>query len=794
MPATGNRQSATEDADAGRPSITHRWMSGCPLPGCGLPVAGRLHCIVLRSVKRPGPLALLLILAAAIGMGGAWWWTREPVDVGPWVGAVKVLPIDGRFSEPFGIAVAADGSIFVSDAGTSDRIHRIDARGRMTTLAGSTRGFADGRGGEARFATPSGIAIAPDGSLVVADTGNHAIRRIAPDGTVTTLAGNGVPGYVDGAAADARFRGPLGIAVDADGRIIVADTYNDRIRAIDPDGSVRTIAGGDDAEGVPATGPRSAGYVDGPASIARFDTPTGVAVDAQGRILVADMANGAVRIVAPDGTVSTLATPDITLVRPISVTIPSNGLGPVRSVEDSRTVGEGGLSHDVYIADEAGRVIIVDGAGTARTIAGGQPGFADGVGDQARFRRSSSIAVRHDETSASTHLLVADAGNALVRTVMRVHPDAPPVRHWPWTTIDIPTPESPRAAPTFDTAAFARTPLLWPVAPMDGPHEVAGTFGEARGEAGQERFHAGLDVREEQGTPVRAIRDGVVGSPLSAFAYGTLNEGVRVGDIAYVHIRVGRMRRDANLDRLRFAPVYDASGALVRMRAMRGARFTTGDVVGSVNAFNHVHVNVGWPGEEHDPLRFRLLQFRDTIAPTIAASGVRFFDEGWQPLNPDRPGPVVGRGRARRLTRRPPLEPVLVRGRVRVVVDAWDQADGNKAHRRLGLSRLGYQVIDATGTPVAGAAPPRSTILFDRMPRFPDAPRLVYANGSGIPVYGAARTQFLYVVTTTYDNGVAAQGFWDTTTLPPGPYTVRVWAQDFSGNTTTRDVRTVVVP
>jgi hypothetical protein len=377
-----------------------------------------------------------------------------------------------------------------------------------------------------------------------------------------------------------------------------------------------------------------------------------------------------------------------------------------------------------------------------------------------------------------------------------------PARSWPWSDVHLPAPPSPRVPPSFDAEGFARTPLLWPVAPLDGPHEVAGTFGEARGEPGQERLHAGLDVREAQGTLVRAVRDGIVSSPIAAGSFGTLNESVRIGPLAYIHIRVGRTlsvgrarspNGPSSIDLHRFAPVHDADGALTRMRAKRGAFFSTGDVVGSVNAFNHVHLNVGWSGEEHNPLRFRLVQFRDGIAPTIAAGGVRLFDEAWQPLNPDRLGPPRGRGRARRPTRLPPLEPVLVRGRVRIVVDAWDQADGNLAHRRLGLYGAGYQVLDANGVPARGFETPRETLQFDRMRRDSDAPRQVYASGSGIPVYGAARTQFLYVVTTTYRDGVATPDVWDTTALAPGEYVLRVFVRDFAGNTTTRDVRVAVV-
>ena len=285
----------------------------------------------------------------------------------------------------------------------------------------------------------------------------------------------------------------------------------------------------------------------------------------------------------------------------------------------------------------------------------------------------------------------------------------------------------------------------------------------------------------------------------------------------------------ASFDLARFAPVYDAAGVLTRMRAKRGALFATGDVVGSINAFNHVHLNVGWSGEEYNPLLFRLVQFRDGVAPTIAASGVRLFDEAGQPLNPDRvdrdASPTLSRRslgeggrhparsrRARRPTRLPPLEPVAIRGRVRIVVDAWDQADGNKAYRRLGVYAVGYSVHpvasaertpNAEGrTPNSGSLPPGAAISgmgavtqrFDRMRRDADAARQVYATGSGIPVYGASRTQFLYVATTTYADGIATPGFWDTTMVAPGAYVLRVFVSDFSGNRTTRDLKVVVVP
>jgi len=231
-----------------------------------------------------------------------------------------------------------------------------------------------------------------------------------------------------------------------------------------------------------------------------------------------------------------------------------------------------------------------------------------------------------------------------------------------------------------------------------------------------------------------------------------------------VHVRVGRTRRNQPFDGARFVPTYDETGRLVRMRVKRGARFGTGDTVATINAFNHVHLNVGWPGEEHNPLRFRLAQFEDTVPPTIARGGVRLFD-------------ATGQGLTRRARGR-----VIVSGQVRIVVDAWDRMDGNLPHRRLGLYALSYQILRADGRPAPGFETPLQTITFDRLAVTPDAARLVYASGSGIPFYGRRVTRFLYTVTNTLRDGRASEGFWDTTLHPAGDYIVRVLAADFNGN------------
>jgi hypothetical protein len=170
-----------------------------------------------------------------------------------------------------------------------------------------------------------------------------------------------------------------------------------------------------------------------------------------------------------------------------------------------------------------------------------------------------------------------------------------------------------------------------------------------------------------------------------------------------------------------------------------------------------VHLNIGWPAEEHNPLLLRLVQFEDTVPPTIPRGGVRVFDESGRLLKERAKGRLI------------------VRGRVQIVVDAWDQVDGNET-RRLGLFSLGYEVLGGDGAAAAGSAPPRPSLVFNRLAMAPDAPRLVFAPGSGIPFYGRRATRFLYIVTNTLRDGVAAAGVWDTRDLAPGPYTVRIHA------------------
>ena len=144
------------------------------------------------------------------------------------------------FRFPRAVAVGRDGTIFVADAG-NDRIRQVTPDGQVSTLAGSIYDYGDGTGVHARFRRPSGLAIDPAGVLYVADTGNNAIRRILPDGQVTTVAGGPPGGHVDGLGRAAGLRGPAGVAVGDDGWLWVADYGNSTVRLVDPAGDTSTV-------------------------------------------------------------------------------------------------------------------------------------------------------------------------------------------------------------------------------------------------------------------------------------------------------------------------------------------------------------------------------------------------------------------------------------------------------------------------------------------------------------------------------------------------------------------------
>ncbi len=204
-----------------------------------------------------------------------------------------------RFSCPTGVAIDNAGDVFLADA-ANNTIRKVAPDGQVTTLAGRAEvsGTADGTGKTARFNWPTGVAVDSAGIVYVADMANNTIRRVTSAGEVTTLAGlAGQAGSADGTGNAAGLNGPYSVAIDGAGNIIVADTYNHTIRRVTPAGEVTTLAG--------LAG--QSGSVDGPGDAARFNLPFGVAVDKAGNIFVADTENHTIRMVTPAGVVTTLA-------------------------------------------------------------------------------------------------------------------------------------------------------------------------------------------------------------------------------------------------------------------------------------------------------------------------------------------------------------------------------------------------------------------------------------------------------------------------------------------------------
>ncbi len=200
-----------------------------------------------------------------------------------------------QFNAPGNVCLDAAGNVYVADTG-NHRIRKVAASGTVSTLAGTgMSGFADGAGNTAQFSAPEGIAIDSAGNVFVGDTGNHRIRKISPAGAVSTVAGTGVADFLDGAIAVARFASPRGVAVDATGKIYVADTVNQRIRVISS-GTVSTLAGSG-----------ASGWKDAVGATAQFNTPKGLTIDAAGVLYVSDTGNRRIRRIDSSGAVTTLA-------------------------------------------------------------------------------------------------------------------------------------------------------------------------------------------------------------------------------------------------------------------------------------------------------------------------------------------------------------------------------------------------------------------------------------------------------------------------------------------------------
>lgn len=299
-----------------------------------------------------------------------------------------------RFRYPRGLAVDQAGILYVADW-ENHCIRRVTPDGDVSTLAGAGRaGFADGLGAIAWFHFPRDVAVDAAGNVYVADTDNNCIRKITPAGRVTTFSGEGQPGFADGPRSVARFHHPNGVAVDAAGVVYVADASNTRIRRVSPGGTVATLAG----EGV-------AGYADAAGAEARFSAPRGLAVDAAGWVYVAEYGNSRIRAITPDGLVVTFAGDGRGRH--------ADGVGEQASFRDPCGLALGPDGR-LYVADSENhciRMIRPDGA--VVTIAGdgrGEPDFVNGPGPDARFYQPRGVAV-----CPSGVIYVADTSNHCIR-------------------------------------------------------------------------------------------------------------------------------------------------------------------------------------------------------------------------------------------------------------------------------------------------------------------------------------------------------------------------------------------
>lgn len=587
-----------------------------------------------------------------------------------------------------------------------------------------------------KFATPSAIAFDRDGFLIVADSGSSTIKKVdVASGETSIVAGvENKKGFADGKSAQALFNAPVGVTV-SENKIFVADTYNDKIRVIEND-VVSTLAGGEE------------GFADAPGTQAKFDTPCGIAALRDGSLIVADTENRRLRRVEPNGNVTTLA-----------------GNGEANAVDGFPLEAKFAAPTTVAV-DNFGAIYVADGdviraVGRrffpfVETISDKKRGFADGNLRAARFNRPSGLA-----TDENGNLFVADADNQAVRVFGSENSGA-----------EITDEQIKNRQLTAEEFRHLQ-PARWCYNPPEARRDVAGTLGEVRGEIADGKnawFHNGLDVAGSYGETARFVRAEKVLRPVAVENFGGLRELIRLPTTGYIHIRLGRDKDNKPFDDDRFEFRYDERRKLKDVRVPRGARFEAGEAIGTLNPMNHVHLIAGRSGAEMNALDALVFpNIADTLPPTIEK--VSLFDENWRLISETENG----------------VSRIKLAGKTRVTVRAFDRMDGNAATRRLGVYRLGYQIFKDDNAPVSEI---NWTISFDKMP-VETAVKLVYARGSQSGY--SPQTVFDYIVTNEIRGAAASENFFDTNNLETGNYILRVFAADYFGNTTTRDVRIEIV-
>jgi sugar lactone lactonase YvrE len=345
-----------------------------------------------------------------------------------------------HFTLPIWVAVDGAGTIYLTDGNA--RIRRITG-GVVDSIAGTSVsiGASDGTGEAAQFSSQDGVAVDGAGNVIVADQFNRIIRKITPAGVVTTLAGAATKaGEDNGVGSAARFNGPAGVAADLAGNLYVADEDNSAIRKITPEGAVSTFADqasaglqgptgvavdragnvfvvdiGSTLRKITPTGAMTLvagsasvnGSADGTGAGAQFWSPAGVTIDRTGTLYVADQGNNAVRKVTADGVVTTLA-------GAASTAGSTDGTGAAARFDDLTDVAADAAGN-LYVADRDNHIIRkVTPAGEVTTFAGTAMmfGYADGTGADARFHTPTGVAV-----DGKGNVYVADQGNAVIRQI-----------------------------------------------------------------------------------------------------------------------------------------------------------------------------------------------------------------------------------------------------------------------------------------------------------------------------------------------------------------------------------------